>query len=64
MRVQEITIVITIILILLLSFFGPMNACRIKAGAMQMNYKFGFIAGCMIEPEPGKWVPLENFRAL
>jgi len=38
--------------------------CSNKAGIMGMRHNYGMLQGCMIEHQPGKWVPLKNYRVL
>jgi len=39
-------------------------SCKSQAKVMGMSATYGPIQGCMIEHKPGKWVPLESYRAL
>lgn len=41
--------------------FGP-PFCRAPAEKMGIDHDWGFWSGCMVEIEPGKWVPLETYR--
>jgi len=36
--------------------------CAGMAREMGMPHQWKFWTGCMIEPEPGKWVPLDKWR--
>ncbi len=29
-----------------------------------MRHDWSFFQGCMIEPKPGQWVPMKNYRVL
>lgn len=40
------------------------GTCVAKAKAMGFECSWGPFQGCMIETEPGKWVPLANYRVL
>lgn len=38
--------------------------CSNQADKMGMRSDFGPLQGCMIEHQPGKWIPLKNYRVL
>ena len=61
------------IVAVLMIFFGMVFAtffvtsgygCESQAKKMGVNHDWGFFQGCMIEPKPGQWVPLKNYRVL
>ena len=60
----ELMIVVAIIGILIFAIVGPAYTCERQAKAMGMRHDWGFFQGCMIEPKPGQWVPLKNYRVL
>jgi hypothetical protein len=39
-------------------------SCASTAGVMQVPYQYKIITGCMIKPNPGKWIPLKNYREI
>ena len=56
---------VLLLLILAIIFAAPYWAkkdCETKANRMQMNYDWRLIGGCFVEPKPGIWVPLNNYR--
>lgn len=60
----EACIVAAIIGIIAAIFVGPPYACKTQANLMGMRHNWSFFQGCMIEPKPGQWVPLNNYRVL
>lgn len=60
----ELMIVLAIIAITFASVYSATITCEAKARAMGKNHEWGLLQGCMIEVEKGRWVPLENYRAL
>lgn len=38
--------------------------CSNQADKMGMRSDYGPLQGCMIEHQPGKWIPLKNYRAM
>ena len=46
------------------SFYLAAASCASQAAKMGFRYEWGAMQGCMIEPQPGKWVPLRNYRVL
>jgi prepilin-type N-terminal cleavage/methylation domain-containing protein len=60
----ERLIVIAIIGILAVAPIGSAYTCERQAKLMGMRHDWGFFQGCMIEPKPGQWVPLKNYRVL
>jgi hypothetical protein len=40
------------------------NACYAKAEHMKVQATHSFLTNCVIEYQPGKWVPLHNYRVL
>jgi prepilin-type N-terminal cleavage/methylation domain-containing protein len=60
----EALIVAAIVGILIWLPVGAYLTCSAKGKAMGLRTDWGPIQGCIIEHEPGQWVPLENFRAL
>ena len=38
------------------------KSCELNAIKMEMQYDYGFIQGCMIKTDVGKWIPLANYR--
>ena len=39
-------------------------SCNATARAMHVPARWSLLTSCMIEYEPGKWVPLENYRGV
>lgn len=60
----EFAIVVAIIGILIASLIGPAYTCEKQAKMMNMRHDWSLFQGCMIEPKPGQWVPLKNYRVL
>lgn len=59
--VIELAIVVCIAVILLSATAAPVLQCRSMASAMEFDYSWGPLQGCMIEVD-GRWVPLQNYR--
>lgn len=38
--------------------------CKIIAEKMKLNYSYGLMQNCMVEVNPGKWVPLDKYRMM
>ncbi len=38
--------------------------CSSKADAMGFRHTYGPVKGCIVEYKPGKWIPLERYRAI
>ena len=57
-------IVAAIVGILIFIPIGASMSCSAKGKAMNIRSDWGPIQGCIIEPKPGQWVPLQNYRAL
>ncbi len=34
--------------------------CSSKSSMMNLNHKYGFVMGCLVEVEPNKWYPIES----
>lgn len=60
----EVLIVIAIIGILAAALIGSSYTCERQAKLMNMRHDWSIFQGCMIEPKPGQWVPLKNYRVL
>jgi len=64
MKFIEIAIILAIIgLITTLASVPPLT-CAAKSKQMGKHYDFGYIQGCLIEAQPGQWVPLQNYRVI
>ena len=46
------------------SFYLAAASCASQAEKMGFRHDWGAMQGCMIEPKPGQWVPLKNYRVL
>lgn len=46
------------------SFYLASASCASQAKKMGLRHDWGAMQGCMIEPKPGYWVPLANYRVL
>ena len=60
----EIIVVLVCATILLSVPIIEFAKCGARADRMGINKEYGIIAGCIIEHQPGKWVPLDMYRAL
>lgn len=60
----EAAIVVAIIGILIAASVGSAYTCERQAKMMNMRHDWGLFQGCMIEPKPGQWVPMKNYRVL
>ena len=60
----EVMITVAILLIVAVSFFAPYYQCGAKWGRSGMASEWGFIQGCMVEVEPGRWIPDERVREI
>ena len=38
--------------------------CKSKSAQMGMNHSWGMLQGCLIEYEPRKWIPIQNYRVV
>jgi len=38
--------------------------CDAQTKDIGFNHYYNWIGGCMIEPKPGQWVPLNNYRLI
>lgn len=52
------------VVILVGAYFWNMAKCYAKTEDMGMASKFSLLAGCRVEHEAGKWIPLERFRIM
>jgi hypothetical protein len=57
-------LIIAILAVLAIAFFGPSYTCERQAKIMGMRHNWNFFHGCMIEPKPGQWVPIGNYRVM
>lgn len=64
MNLVETLIVAAILALFAAIFYLPQRACEQTAAKMGMKHDWIWGQGCMIEPKPGQWVPLKNYRAL
>lgn len=46
------------------TFYLAAASCASQAEKMGFRHDWGIMQGCMIEPKPGQWVPLKNYRVL
>jgi prepilin-type N-terminal cleavage/methylation domain-containing protein len=60
----EAATVVAIIGILIASLVWQAYTCERQAKLMNMRHDWGVVQGCMIEPKPGQWVPMKNYRVL
>lgn len=58
-------LVIALALLIGMALYGSLELnkkiCSVKAEQMQMESHWGFWEGCMIEVQPGKWIPLDSY---
>jgi hypothetical protein len=45
------------------AYFSEKATCKERAEKMQMRRDFGLFLGCMVEYQPGKWLPIESIHA-
>jgi hypothetical protein len=55
---------IAILTVLALVVFAHSYACERQATFMGMRHNWNFFHGCMIEPKPGQWIPIGNYRVM
>jgi len=62
--VLGIVLVILGVIILMVVILTPIMwaNCNAATASIGFPHRFDFWAGCMIEPKPGQWIPLENWR--
>lgn len=60
----EVALVVAIIVLLIAALAAPAFTCEKQAKLMNMRHDWSLFQGCMIEPKPGQWVPLKNYRVL
>lgn len=60
----EAIIVVVIVGLLVTALCGPWYTCKQQSSLMGVRYDWGILQGCMIEPKPGQWVPLKNYRVM
>lgn len=44
-----------------INYFSNKYECEDQATKMGVNYNYGYWQNCMIEVEPNKWIPKENY---
>lgn len=54
-------VIIVIGLILAIGLVWPYLECNTKGSRMGMPYEWRLIGGCFVQPEPGKWIPLDSY---
>ena len=64
---KEVIILLGVLLVILFccgSFVtvGESLSCHGKARDLDLNSRWLLIGGCQVEVEPGRWIPLENYR--
>jgi hypothetical protein len=63
---EAVALILILILIVACLFGGVLmvdNAsCDAQTSDMGFPHKWGIMSGCMIEPNEGQWIPLENWR--
>ena len=60
----EAAVVAAIIGLLIAALAGSAYTCESQAKLMNMRHDWSVFQGCMVEPKPGQWVPLSNYRVL
>lgn len=49
-----------------LLFWGGISlnriGCRDTANGMGINHKYLWTTGCLVEPKPGQWIPLDSYK--
>jgi hypothetical protein len=38
--------------------------CEARARMMGFPHDYGWLTGCMIEHQPGRWIPSERYRVI
>jgi hypothetical protein len=66
-ELKEILVFVFIGIVVVACLFGGAAAwenaqCNSQTSEIGFDHKWGIISGCMIETEPDKWVPLDNWR--
>lgn len=51
-------------IVVAVSFGMESVSCDAQAKAMGFPSSYGPVQGCLIEPHPGDWIPLKNYRGL
>jgi hypothetical protein len=56
-------VVIVAIIAILFGFCFWMDSlyCKFKTRTMDFNHRYTVMTGCMVEPQVGKWIPIENW---
>lgn len=49
-------------LLLLVMVVIPSTICNSRAQMMQMNSRWGLFTGCMVEVNPGQFIPINSYR--
>ncbi len=62
----EVVVLLLIIVALLVCIVGGSIAmdtatCSAKTADIGFNHQWSFWGGCLIEVQPGQWIPLENY---
>ena len=50
--------------IVALIMIGSSLSCASQAKAMSFEHRWGPFMGCVVEYQPGKWIPLDNYRGV
>jgi hypothetical protein len=65
---KEGILILIMLVVLCVALFGTAVGlanmqCEQQTASIGYNHKFGIFSGCMIETEPGIWIPLTNWRS-
>jgi Tfp pilus assembly protein PilE len=60
----ELLILLACVLIMVGAVAGPYLACTSQGKVMGKQTDWKPFQGCMVEYEPGKWVPMERYRVV
>lgn len=45
-----------------LAFTVAAPTCHASTASMNIESRWGLLEGCLVEVEPGNWIPLENYQ--
>lgn len=65
-KIDPVTVLIYVLMVVCLGgpYIFQAYSCQSQAKLMGFRHDWGPLQGCMIEPTPGQWVPLKNYRVL
>lgn len=62
--VIEMVLIVAVVGILAAIFITPPFMCKAKWEQSGMASDFGYLKGCLVEVEPGRWIPSNRVRDL